>query len=188
MIRIARLDGPQAAEAEDAIRLVYAEAFAEPPYNKTPTDVDGNFRRFRSQTKKPHLPGRAGPDRGGRRTHRHRLRLRPERRYRWWDIVEPPVPHTMRSEDGHRTFGLMELAVRVPWRRQGIARKLHDTLLADLGGAERVILNARPDAEPAQAAYRAWGYRTIGQGRPWAGAGIHRIMLLTVADYRSAAM
>ncbi|MGA4541858.1 hypothetical protein ACPA54_17915 [Uniformispora flossi] len=53
MIRIERLDGPHAAEAEDAIRLVYAEAFAEPPYTKTSVDVDANFRRFRSQTRKP---------------------------------------------------------------------------------------------------------------------------------------
>ena len=35
----------------------------------------------------------------------------------------------MRREDGHRTFGLMELAVRGPWRGQGIARRLHETLL-----------------------------------------------------------
>ncbi|GAA4984495.1 hypothetical protein GCM10023205_63230 [Yinghuangia aomiensis] len=68
-----------------------------------------------------------------------------------------------------------------------LPRRQRASLLADLGEQGRVILNARPDAEPAQAAYRAWGYRTIGQGRPWAGARIQRIMLLMVADYRSSA-
>lgn len=186
MIRIERLDGPQAAEAEDAIRLVYAEAFVEPPYNKTPTDVDANFRRFRSQIKKPTflaaLARTEEDDEPVGIAYRHALSADTG----WWDVVEPPVTDAMRREDGRRTFGLMELAVRAAWRRQGIARKLHDTLLADLGGAERVILNARPDTEPAQAAYRSWGYRTIGHGHPWAGAGIHSIMLLLVADYRSS--
>lgn len=185
MIRIERLDGTQAAEAEDAIRLVYAEAFAEPPYEKTKADVDANFRRFRPQTKKPSFRAAlARTDDGVPVGVAYGYALPADSG--WWDIVEPPVGQEMRHEDGHRTFGLMELAVRAAWRRQGVAKQLHAALLADMP-EERVILNARPDAEPAQAAYQSWGYRAVGQGHPWAGADIHRIMLLTKSDYFTSA-
>lgn len=88
-----------------------------------------------------------------------------------------PVPDEMRREDGRRTFGLMELAVRAAWRRQGIARRLHDAVL-DGTEAERVLLNVHADSKAAVSAYRAWGYRKIGDARPWAGADLHDVMLL----------
>ncbi|MFJ9644575.1 GNAT family N-acetyltransferase [Streptomyces sp. NPDC101206] len=47
----------------------------------------------------------------------------------WWDQLAVPISDDMRREDGPRMFGLMELAVRAAWRRQGIARRLHDALL-----------------------------------------------------------
>ncbi len=57
---------------------------------------------------------------------------------RWWEQLAEPVPDAMRREDGHRTFGLMELAVR------------------------------------------AWGYRKVGEARPWDGADLHDVMLLSL--------
>ncbi|MFD0474389.1 GNAT family N-acetyltransferase [Nonomuraea thailandensis] len=87
------------------------------------------------------------------------------------------MPDDLRREDGHRTFGLMELAVRGPWRGQGIARRLHETLLDGLG-AERVMLNVHPGSK-APAAYRAWGYRKIGEARPLGtGTDLRHVMLL----------
>jgi ribosomal protein S18 acetylase RimI-like enzyme len=49
-----------------------------------------------------------------------------------------------------------------------------------LGGvtAERVLLNVRPESAAASAAYRSWGYRKIGEARPWQGADLHDVMLL----------
>jgi ribosomal protein S18 acetylase RimI-like enzyme len=73
------------------------------------------------------------------------------------------------------TFTIIEMAVRKPYRRQGIARQLHAALLADVR-ADRVTLLARPEAEPAQAAYRDWGYRTIGKVRPWPDAPAYDAM------------
>jgi len=43
------LDGTHARKAETDLRLIYSEAFAEAPYEKTEADADANFRRFRSQ-------------------------------------------------------------------------------------------------------------------------------------------
>ncbi|MFI9718758.1 GNAT family N-acetyltransferase [Streptomyces sp. NPDC052396] len=170
------MDRDAAMQAEDAIRLVYAEVFAEPPYNETENEVAATFRRFRSQTRK--------------RTFRATLARTAEgepigmaygyplgANTGWWDQLLAPVPEEMRHEDGHRTFGLMELAVRASWRRRGVARRLHESLLQD-AGTERVLLNVRQDSEAALAAYRAWGYRKVGEARPWEGAVVHDVMLL----------
>ncbi len=83
----------------------------------------------------------------------------------------------MSREDGRRTFGLMELAVRRPRRRQGVARRLHETLLEGVE-AQRVLLNVHPESRAASAAYRAWGYRKVGEARPWEGADLHDVMML----------
>ncbi|MEU0401495.1 GNAT family N-acetyltransferase [Streptomyces sp. NPDC006197] len=102
--------------AEDAFRLIYAEAFAGPPHHE--------------------------------------------------------------AEDGRRTFGLMELAVCGPWRGQGVARGLHTALLDGIG-AERVLLNVHSANRAATAAYRAWGYRKVGEVRPGgAAADRYDVMLL----------
>ena len=69
--------------------------------------------------------------------------------------------------DQRDSFGIAELGVHPHWRRHGIARLVHDALLA--GRAERqVVLWVRGDAPAATAAYRRWGYRLVGDapGRP----------------------
>ncbi|REK89480.1 GNAT family N-acetyltransferase [Streptomyces inhibens] len=175
-ISVEYLDGPAAAQAEDKIRLVYAEAFAEPPYNETEDDVAATFRRFRSQTRKRTFRGALARTGGGEPVGiAYGYPLGPNTG--WWDQLTQPVPDDMRREDGRRTFGLMEIAVRGPWRGRGIAGRLHETLLAGTE-AERVLLNVHPDSKAAQAAYRAWGYRKIGEARPWEGADVHDVMML----------
>lgn len=71
----------------------------------------------------------------------------------------------------------MEFAVRASWRRLGVGRRLHEVILGG-GDEERVLLNALPDAEAAQSAYRSWGYRKVGEARPWEGAALHDVLLL----------
>lgn len=174
MITVQRLDGAAAAAAEGAFRLVYAEAFAEPPYDKGSEDVETNMRRFRSQTRKASFRAALAVDADVPVGIAYGYAL--SAATSWWDIVEPSVPDDVRREDGHRTFGLIELAVRSAWRRQGVAARLHAAIVDGMP-EQRVLLNTRPDAEAAQAAYRSWGYRRIGTGRPWAGAVVHDVML-----------
>ncbi len=45
-IAIKRMDGSAAVQAENAFKLIYAEAFAEPSYHETEDDVAAAFRRF----------------------------------------------------------------------------------------------------------------------------------------------
>ncbi|MBL1099768.1 GNAT family N-acetyltransferase [Streptomyces coffeae] len=175
-ITVECMDGSAAVQAEDAFRLIYAEAFAEPPYNETADDVAATFRRFRSQTRKATFRAAlARTDNGEPVGMAYGYPLGPHTG--WWDQLTKPVPDDVRREDGHRTFGLMELAVRRPWRGQTTARRLHETLLAGIE-AERVLLNVHPDSKAACAAYRAWGYHKIGEARPWEGADLHDVMLL----------
>ncbi|MEU2430214.1 GNAT family N-acetyltransferase [Streptomyces sp. NPDC007861] len=164
-ITVERLDGPAAAQAEEAFRTVYAEAFAGPPYDETADSVEAAFRRF------PCLTGQSGFRAALART----------------ADGEPvgmaygrPLGPDAGGEEGHRTlatFGLMELAVRGPWRRRGVARRLHEALL-DGVPADRVLLHVHPDSTAASAAYRAWGYRKAGEARPWEGADLHDVMVL----------
>jgi ribosomal protein S18 acetylase RimI-like enzyme len=175
-ITVERMDGVSAARAEDAFTLVYAEAFAEPPYCKTSKDVEANFRRFRSQVRKVMFRAALARTSDGEPVGiAYGYPLSPATG--WWDRLTTPVPDELRREDGHRTFGLIELAVRSPWRRLGVARRLHEAVLAD-ATEKRVLLNARPDVEAAQAAYRSWGYLKVGEAHPWEGAALHDVILL----------
>lgn len=175
-VTVEAVSGSEAAEVEDAFRLVYAEVFAERPYNETADDVAGAFRRFRSQTRKATFRGALARTTEGEpvgMAYGYRLAANTG----WWDHLTVPVPQETRPEDGQLTFGLMEMAVRTGWRQQGVARRMHDALLSG-SAEERVLLNVHPQSTAAQTAYRAWGYRKVGEARPWAGAELHDVMLL----------
>ena len=175
-ITVEYVRGPAPEQAEQAFRSVYAEVFADPPYSESEADIAAGFRRLNSRTRNPTFRaalarGESGEPVGfayGSPLTAHTG---------WWDQLAEPVPDDMRREDGRRTFGLMEIAVRRAWRRHGIARRLHELVL-DGAGVERVLLNVHPDNRPAQAAYHAWGYRKIGEAHPWEGADVHDVMLL----------
>jgi GNAT superfamily N-acetyltransferase len=88
----------------------------------------------------------------------------------WWTGLLTDVPPGFTTETGHRTFALSELMVRDPWRGQGIARRLHDELLAGRQ-EERATLFALPYNDTAQAAYLKWGWQKAAKVRPnWQGA------------------
>ncbi|MBY8869490.1 GNAT family N-acetyltransferase [Streptomyces sennicomposti] len=173
------LDGPAAGRAEGDFALVYAEAFSEPPYRETRDDVTAAFRRFRSQTRRRTFRAALARTADGTPVGMaYGYVLGPGTG--WWDSLTEPVSDEMRREDGHRTFGLMELAVRPRWRGQGVARRLHETLLGAVE-AERVLLDVHPASAAAQAAYRSWGYRKVGEAIPWDGAALHDVLVLDLS-------
>lgn len=167
---------PQALGLAQAFRVVYAEVFAEPPSSEGEDDVEATFRRFRSQTRRRTFRGalaRIGDVEPVGMAYGYPLGANTG----WWEQLTTPEDDDMRREDGHRTFGFMELAVRAHWRGQGVAQRLHDAVL-DGVEAERVLLNVHPESKAAVAAYRAWGYRKVGEAHPWEGAEPHDVMLL----------
>jgi len=98
----------------------------------------------------------------------------------WWRDLTAPLPAEVTAEHPGRTFALADLLVRAPWRRQGIARALHDLLLADRP-EERATITVLPAAAPAQHALRAWGWRKVARARgPSPGAPVCDVLLTTL--------
>lgn len=172
-----RIHGPEAAGLLDAFLPAYEEVYVEPPYSEGPREVAEFIERFHRQARRPGF----------------RLVLAREREevvgfafgYRlpadtlWWNGLLTPLPEQFTRETGERTFAIIELAVRKPWRRRGIAAALHSRLIDDLG-VERITLTMRPEPEaaPAQRAYQAWGYVKVGQSQPWDEAPVYDSMVL----------
>ena len=80
----------------------------------------------------------------------------------WWRGLTAPLPDEVTAEHPGRTFALTDLLVRASWRRQGIARELHDLIL-DGRPEERATLTVLPAASAAQSAFRNWGWRKVGR-------------------------
>ena len=175
-VRIDVHRGPAAADFEAETSVVYATVFGEAPYDKTPDEVTANARRFRAQTRKDSFRLALARDGAGTAVGiAYGYGLGPNTG--WWDALTEPVEQDLRREDGRRTFGLIELAVLPGHRRTGLGRALHAAVLHG-GTHQRVLLNARPDAAPAQALYRDLGYRRVGTARPWVGAVPHDVLVL----------
>jgi ribosomal protein S18 acetylase RimI-like enzyme len=95
----------------------------------------------------------------------------------WWAGLREPVPPELLAETGDRTFALNEIMVRAPWRRRGIAQRLHGQLLADRPESRATLL-VEQENDPARAAYRAWGWRNVGHLQPFPDAPVYESMLL----------
>lgn len=95
----------------------------------------------------------------------------------WWRNLLEPLPVGVTEERPGRTFALVELLVREPWRRQHVAETMHGLLLRDRN-EERATLTVLPDAIPAQRAYAKWGWRKVGQKRnPLPGGAVFDVMV-----------
>ncbi|MCL6298650.1 GNAT family N-acetyltransferase [Streptomyces kronopolitis] len=83
---------------------------------------------------------------------------------RWWKRVTPAPPA---EYTGRHALALKEIGVRIPWRGTGIARRIHDALLA--GRNERYVsLMVNPLAGDGKVhrLYESWGYEDLGQSQP----------------------
>lgn len=173
-----RYEGLEAAGRLDAFLAVYEEVYADPPYCEGPRDVAEFIDHYQQQIRT--RPGfrlvlaRHGGEVVGF-TYGYRLPADTG----WWGNLLEPLPEDFTHETGERTFAVIELAVRAPWRRRGIAAGLHGRLLDGLA-VERVTLTMRPEPEaaPAQSAYASWGYRQVGKSHPWEEAPVYDAMIL----------
>ncbi|GAA2338573.1 GNAT family N-acetyltransferase [Streptomyces cuspidosporus] len=97
-------------------------------------------------------------------------------RSRWWAGMLEPLPEEMTREDGARTMALCELMVRQPWRKTGIAHRIHEELLSGRA-EERVTLLVEPTHPKVKALYESWGYENIGDQQPFPDAPVYATML-----------
>ncbi len=164
---------------------IYGEVNAEPPYYEGPNGVDDFRKRTRVQIEQPGfglMTAHAEEEIVG---FAFGLSLPPDTS--WWDDLLTPLPRELTEEWEGRTFALIELDVRAPWRRRGVGRALHDALLADRP-EERATLCASPEAEPAQAAYASWGWRKVGEKPlPLAGNPVYDVLVLPLTSQSSQA-
>lgn len=76
-----------------------------------------------------------------------------------------------------------EFAVHPEQQRQGVGRQLHDALLEPRPEPLASLL-VRKDNEPAQAAYRAWGWRRLGDQQPFPDSPVFDQLVLGMAVNR----
>lgn len=153
------------APSVDVILDAYTEVYAEPPYSEGPTEVEQFAATFPGRMAAPGFRVALASDEGRvvGFTFGHLLREGTQ----WWaNELEPLDVDT--TEWPGRTFAVIELAVRRPYRRRGVAERLLAELLAGVD-AERVTLLVRPDPEaaPARALYAKLGYRNVGRIQPY---------------------
>ncbi|MGW6456294.1 N-acetyltransferase family protein [Streptomyces sp. NPDC055078] len=100
---------------------------------------------------------------------------------KWWSVMTEPLPAEYVREDGKRTVALNEIVVRKPWRGQGVAWQLHEAWLSNRT-EERVTLLVNPAAGngAVQAVYEAWGYRKIGEQKPFPDSPVFASMMRKV--------
>ncbi|CAM3373995.1 GNAT family N-acetyltransferase [Kibdelosporangium persicum] len=170
--------GPDEALAHlDALSDVYLSVYSETPYNWGDEQVELFRQRFAGQVKDPGFDLVAA-----RVTESDQIvgfifgvTLRPTTP--WWHNLITEVPPDLVDERPGRTFAVVELVVLSSWRRRGIARHLHDLLLAGRT-EERATLTVLPAAAPAQHAYRVWGWHKVAQKRnPLPGSPIFDVMI-----------
>ena len=101
---------------------------------------------------------------------------------RWWGGLRTLVPDGYTTEDGQRTVAISEILVRAAWRRHGIASALHREFLADRA-EQRATLLVEPDNQPAQLAYRRWGWTKDAQLLPsWPRAPLYDVLTLDLGS------
>jgi ribosomal protein S18 acetylase RimI-like enzyme len=175
---VSRYDGDSALEQLDLVRELYAEVYAEPPYREGPEDVAAFADDWRRRVGQPgfrlvvaHVGSRPAGFAFG-----HQLTAGT----RWWAGAVEPLPSETTTERPGRTFAVIEIALRREFRRRGIARVLHATLLAGRT-EERVTLLVRPEAEPARRLYAALGYRRLSALRPGPDTPRYDVLVLPLA-------
>jgi GNAT superfamily N-acetyltransferase len=151
------LNGAQAAEYEDDLLALREEVYGQA--------AGGAFaRRLRVWRRQPGFVLAEARHGGYLVGFACGMPLRPSTS--WWKDLTTPLPTEVTTEHPGRTFALTELLVRASWRRQGIARSLHDLILDPADRPEeRATLIVPPGASPAQNAFRKWGWRRIARTR-----------------------
>ena len=160
-ITFALLGGQQATEHAGDLQALYAEVYADPPYQRR-EDAAEFERRLRVQSRQPGFALAEARHGGYLVGYAAGTTLRPSTS--WWRGLTTPLPDEVTAEHPGRTYALADLLVRASWRRQGIGQHLHDLILAGRP-EERATLTVLPAAAPAQAAFQAWGWRKVARTR-----------------------
>ncbi|WP_435134885.1 GNAT family N-acetyltransferase [Actinacidiphila sp. bgisy144] len=83
---------------------------------------------------------------------------------RYWKRITSPLAESVTSVP---TLALKELGVRVPWRKTGVSKAIHDSLLSARGEPQATLM-VNPEAGDGKVhdLYVSWGYQDLGVSRP----------------------
>lgn len=162
---------------------LFAEVYAEPPYWLGPEDVADFAAAWPGRVAAPNfrlvLARRAEEPVG------FVFGTQLEAQNRWWDGALTPLSEHFTAEYPGRTFAIFEIGVRRPYRRQGVARRMHVALLARLT-EQRVTLLVLPDARTPRRAYLSWGYHPVGRIRPFPDGPVYDAMIKPLTSPESS--
>lgn len=183
-ITIHPLSGEQVLADLNELRELYLDVYADPPYEWGTEHADLFIERFKGQAAADGfslVEARHGSELVGVA---FGVTLQPTTP--WWQNLLESLPEAITTERPGRTFAVVELLVRVPWRRRHIAETLHDLLLSDRP-EERATLTVLPAAIPAQLAYEKWGWHSVAQKRnPLPGSPVFDVMVKDLRRQRRA--
>ncbi|MER0442983.1 GNAT family N-acetyltransferase [Streptomyces sp. Edi4] len=162
-IDIRHYDHRHAAELRPLLLDVYAEVYAKASENDPFAGVDRFAQGLDGWSNRPGWTCTIGYDGDQAVGYAYGAPLPPDAK--WWGGLLTSVPTDVVEETGTRTYALSELMVRVPWRKSGISRRLHDALLAERT-EERATLLVDQEHPKVWALYESWGWITLGDLRP----------------------
>jgi GNAT superfamily N-acetyltransferase len=155
------LAGSQAAAHAAEIEALQAEVYASLPGGRADISAQAPGE-FRAQVRQPGFVLAEARSGGYLIGCAAGMPLRPSTS--WWRHLTAALPEDVTAERPGRTFALVELVVRAPWRRQGIGRYLHDVILHGRA-EERATLVVPSAAAAAQTAFHEWGWHRIARTR-----------------------
>jgi GNAT superfamily N-acetyltransferase len=148
---------------------IYVEIYSEPLFENNPFFSESAFRqRYSIALEQPRFELLVARFEGREVGYMYGYALQSEAD--WWDAVEwskevlASLPDGYTSEDGNRTVVIPEILVKLPWRRMGVARSLHDEFLSRRS-ERRAGLCVLPNNFAAKSAYLKWGWNTVGMVR-----------------------
>lgn len=144
---------------------LYQAVFSQPPFNRTAEQYAQQRQQLEQLLKNPSFGISLAWSEGELIGFLYGYTLPPNTHW-WKGFLTSVDPDVLKEHDG-RTFALIYLAVAYEWRRQGIGRRLVETLLAHRA-EERATVSAIPNAKATQAFYRSLGWHYVGrqQGVP----------------------
>lgn len=166
----------------DELTALYREVYAESPYGWGDDHADLFSKRFVGQSKDTGftlVEARFGDE---LIAFGFGVTLAPTTP--WWQNLLTPLPDDVTHEDIGRTFALVELLVRTPWRRQHVGEAIHDLLIRDRH-EERATLTVLPAAKAAKSAYAKWGWQKAAQKRnPLPGSPVFDVLVKDLRNPR----
>lgn len=149
-VRIRRLAADEVTGRMAELESVYAEVYAEPPYEEGPEMAADFSARLDKERRQPGFAMVLAESTDGSLVgFAYGLTFGPDQ---WWRFAGDEPPETR----GRPKFAVMELAVRSAWRGRRIGSALMSTLLADRP-EPYATLCANPLAK-ARAIYESWGW------------------------------